>query len=117
MYDYLIADIRLRSDKDLVEMGLRGFKPFATEHTGDTACTMRFVDKIDVASLGSLRTLSESYIADSNSDSAFYATDNGYLYSIVSRGENQLPALFYIDSNTNEVITDIKPSDNISLAV
>lgn len=117
MYDYLIADIRLRSDKDLVEMGLRGFKPFATEQSGDAACTMRFVDTVDVAGLGSLRALSESYIADSNSDSAFYATESGYLYSIVSRNENQQPALFYIDSTTNEVITDIKPSDSISLAV
>ena len=117
MYDYLIADIRLRSDKDLVEMGLRGFKPFATEQRGDAACTMRFVDTVDVAGLGSLRTLSESYIADSNSDSAFYATERGYLYSIVSRNDNQQPALFYIDSTTNEVITDIKPSDSISLAV
>ena len=117
MYDYLIADIRLRSDKDLVEMGLRGFKPFATEQRGDAACTMRFVDTVDVAGLGNLRTLSESYIADSNSDSAFYATERGYLYSIVSRNDNQHPALFYIDSTTNEVITDIKPSDSISLAV
>lgn len=117
MYDYLIADIRLRSDKDLVEMGLRGFKPFATEQSGDAACTMRFVDTVGVEGLGSLRTLSESYIADSNSDSAFYATERGYLYSIVSRNDNQQPALFYIDSTTNEVITDIKPSDSISLAV
>lgn len=59
MYDYLIADIRLRSDKDLVAMGLRGFNPFATECTGDAECTLRFVDSVDVAGLGSLRTLSE----------------------------------------------------------
>ena len=89
MYDYLIADIRLRCDRDLVAMGLRGFKPFATECNEDAAhCTLNFVDKIDVAGLGSLRTLSESYIADSNSDSSFYATKEGYLYSIVSRSDN-----------------------------
>ena len=117
MYDYLIADIGLRSDRDLVEMGLRGFKPFVTECSEDAECTLRFVDWIDIAALGSLRTLSESYIADSNSDSAFYATDDGYLYSIVSRNESQRPALFYINSATNEIITDIKPSDSISLAV
>lgn len=117
MNDYLIADIRLRSDRDLVEMGLRGFKPFATECRGEAACTLEFVDTVDVASLGSLRTLSESYIADSNSDSAFYATENGYLYSIVSRNENQQPALFYIDTTTHKVVTDIKPTDGISLAV
>lgn len=118
MYDYLIADIRLRSNKDLVEMGLRGFKPFATETTeSDAHCTLHFIDSIDVTALGDLRTLSESYIADSDSDSAFYATDGGYLYSIISRNDNQQPALFYIDSATNDVITDIKPSDNISLAI
>ena len=118
MYDYLIADIRLRCDKDLVSMGLRGFAPFAIESSESEAhCTMHFVDSIDVDTLGSLRTLSESYIADSDSDSAFYATTNGYLYSIVSRRENQQPALFYINSATNEAITDIKPTDNISLAV
>lgn len=118
MYDYIIADIRLRSERDLVEMGLRGFKPFATELIdGEAECTIRFVDTIDVVGLGELRTLSESYIADSDSDSAFYATKEGYLYSIVSRGENQQPALFYIDSATNSVVTDIKPSDSISLAV
>ena len=50
MYDYLIADIRLRCDRDLVAMGLRGFKPFATEGNEDVAhCTLNFVDKIDVA--------------------------------------------------------------------
>ena len=118
MYDYIIADIRLRSERDLVEMGLRGFKPFATELIdGEAECTIRFVDTIDVVGLGELRTLSESYIADSDSDSAFYATRGGFLYSILSRGENQQPALFYIDSATNSVVTDIKPSDSISLAV
>ena len=117
MYDYLIADIRLRSDVDLVELGLRGFKPFATESTSDAECTLKFVDSIDIAKLGNLRTLSESYIADSNSDSRFYATENGYLYSIVSRGDNQQPALFHINSTTDSIITDIKPSDNISLAM
>ena len=118
MYDYIIADIRLRSDRDLVEMGLRGFKPFATERIeGKAECTLHFIDQIEVASLGDLRTLSESYIADSNSDSAFYATKSGYLYSIVSRSENQQPALFYIYSASNSVVTDIKPSDSISLAV
>ena len=90
MYDYIIADIRLRSDRDLVGMGLRGFKPFATDYSDNMAeCTLRFVDTIDMQSLGNLRTLSESYIADSDSDSSFYATNDGYLYSIVSRGENQ----------------------------
>lgn len=117
MYDYLIADIRLRSDVDLVELGLRGFKPFATESSSDAECTLKFVDSIDIAKLGNLQTLSESYIADSNSDSRFYATENGYLYSIVSRGDNQQPALFYINSTTDSIITDIKPSDNISLAM
>jgi hypothetical protein len=118
MYDYLIADIRLRSDRDLVEMGLRGFKPFATDYSDNMAeCTLRFVDTIDMQSLGNLHTLSESYIADSDSDSSFYATNDGYLYSIVSRGESQCPALFYIDSTTNNAITDIKPKDSISLAV
>lgn len=118
MYDYIIADIRLRSDRDLVGMGLRGFKPFATDYSDNMAeCTLRFVDTIDMQSLGNLRTLSESYIADSDSDSSFYATNDGYLYSIVSRGENQRPALFYIDSTTNIAITDIKPMDSISLAV
>ena len=99
-------------------MGLRGFKPFARELTeGDAHCTLHFVDSIDVAALGNLRTLSESYIADSDSDSAFYATKEGYLYSIISRRENQRPALFYINSKTNEAVTDIKPTDVISLAV
>lgn len=118
MYDYLIADVRLRSDKDLVAMGLRGFKPFAAEATESVAhCTLSFVERIDVAELGSLSTLSESYIADSNSDSAFYATENGYLYSIISRIENQQPALFHIDSATNHITTDIKPTTGISLAI
>lgn len=118
MYDYLIADVRLRSDKDLVAMGLRGFKPFAAETTESVVhCTLSFVERIDVAELGSLSTLSESYIADSNSDSAFYATENGYLYSIISRNENQQPALFHIDSATNHITTDIKPTTGISLAI
>ena len=118
MYDYLIADIRLRSDNDLVAMGLRGFMPFATESSNCSAeCTLKFVDSINIEAFGSLQILSESHLAESNSDSLFYATKGGYLYSITRRDEDQSPALFYIDSATNSVITDIKPTDVISLAV
>ena len=34
-YDYIIADVRLRSECDFAALGLRGFAPFATEVEGD----------------------------------------------------------------------------------
>ena len=37
-YDYKIADVRLRSECDLVALGIRGFAPFACEVEGDCDC-------------------------------------------------------------------------------
>ena len=44
-YDYIIADVRLRSECDLVALGLRGFAPFMAEVEGDADCLFAATDK------------------------------------------------------------------------
>ena len=46
-YDYIIADIRLRSDRDIVQLGLHSFAPFAASVNDTTAeCTLHFEQEI-----------------------------------------------------------------------
>ena len=77
-YDYIIADIRLRSERDIVQIGLGSFAPFAAPAGEAQAdCTLHFEPSI--ASCESKCKLSESYLAETDADSLFYATDDGYL--------------------------------------
>lgn len=115
-YDYIIADLRLRSDRDIAKMGIRSFAPFATPNTDEIAdCTLSFVT--DIECIEPKRQLSESYITDSDADSAFYATENGYLYTITRRCNGAKSYTFYIDKATKSITTDIEPKCNIDLAI
>ena len=100
-YDYNIADITLRSYTDLVEVGLRGFKPFAVpsdRQTMDADCTLRFITELSESQRTPLRELSTSYVVEADADGAFARTESGYLYSIKSRGSDADATLFHIDS-------------------
>lgn len=116
-YDYIIADLRLRADRDLVEAGIRGFRPFAVDVEGEADCTITCVDSIDIKSLCVRRELSTSYVAEADADSSFSRTKEGYLYSIQRRKHGSPMVHFYIDKASGCVITDIKASDNIDVSI
>lgn len=116
-FDYIIAGLRLRTDKDLVEVGIRGFKPFATEVEGEADCTITCVDSIDVDSLGVHRELSTSYVAEADANSSFSRTETGYLYSIKRNLPDSQMVHFHIDRDSGRVITDIKATDQIDVSI
>lgn len=115
-YDYIIADIRLRSDRDIVQMGLGSFAPFAAPAGEAQAdCTLHFEPSI--ASCESKCKLSESYLAETDADSLFYATDDGYLYTITRRCEPTKSYTLHINRQTKRITTDIEPHSNMDIAI
>lgn len=115
-YDYIIADIRLRSDRDIVQLGLHSFAPFAASVNDTTAeCTLHFEQEIKHCE--QRHKISESYIAETDADSYFYATENGYLYTITRRCDASRSYKLSIDKETKCITTDIEPLSNIDLAI
>ena len=115
-YDYIIADIRLRSERDIVQMGLGSFAPFAAPAGEAQAdCTLHFEPSI--ASCESKCKLSESYLAETDADSLFYATDDGYLYTITRRCEPTKSYKLHISRQTKRITTDIEPHSNMDIAI
>lgn len=107
-YDYIIADLRLRSDVDLVELGLRGFKPFvATTKSEDADCTISLLESLDAEEYIVKREISSCYVAESDADSRFYSTDKGYLYSMTLRSDIDSPILFHYDHANRHAKTNL----------
>lgn len=116
VYDYIIADLRLRSNRDIVEMGIRGFAPFAASAIETQAdCELHFISKVELPRERVM--LSESYITESDADSSFYAIDNGYLYTITRRCDKSKHYTLKINVKTKVISTDIEPSSNMDLAI
>ena len=115
-YDYIIADVRLRSNRDIVKMGIRSFAPFASLHTDGVAdCTLSFVTIIE--HIEPIKRLSESYIAETDAESSLYSTASGYLYTITRRCDSSKSYTLHIDNTTKIITTDINPKSNIDLAI
>ena len=115
-YDYIIADIRLRSDRDVVKLGLRSFAPFAAPaNESEAECTLHFEQNIKCDE--QKHKISESYITETDADSYFYATENGYLYTITRRCDASRSYTLSIDKGTKRITTDIEPQSNIDLAI
>ena len=117
-YDYIIAGIRLRSDIDLVEAGIRGFKDFATEELSERAdCHMHIDSSLTEELYGTNVELSTSYVLEADADSRFMRTSNGYMYAIRRRMEGATTTLFHIDTTTNEITTNIATRDGIDISI
>lgn len=116
-YDYIIAGLRLRTDVDLVGVGIRGFRPFAVDVEGDADCLLERVESIDVDSLCVRRTLSTSYVAEADANSSFSRTKTGYLYSIQRNKQGSPMVHFYIERDTGRVITDIVATDSVDVSI
>lgn len=118
VHDYIIAGVRLRSDIDLVEVGLRGFRVFEVATTEERAdCHMHIDTELTMDSFSHVTELSTSYVAEADADSYFLRTDTGYLYSITRRKEGARTTLFYIDRTTNEITTNIETEDGIDISI
>ena len=105
-YDYTIAGITIRSDKDLVLLGIKGFKPFESQ-ASCAECTLHFDEQFSADNVTITKELSNSYVAEADADGIFSRTATGYIYSIKSRGSDAQPTLFHIDCSTNAIVTNI----------
>jgi hypothetical protein len=114
MHDYVIADLRIRSEVDLVAIGLRGFRPFEVESSAsDAECTLRINRAISREALGAEETLATSYLAEADAEGCFIRCSKGYIYSVARNEE----ILFHIDTATGVVETNITLNSNIDIAI
>lgn len=114
MHDYVIADLRIRSEVDLVAIGLRGFRPFEVESSAsDAECTLRINRAISRELLGAEETLATSYLAETDAEGCFIRSRKGYIYSVARNEE----ILFHIDTATGVVETNITLNSNIDIAI
>lgn len=110
-YDYIIADVRLRSECDLVALGLRGFAPFAAEAKGDADCLFASTEEMKSYDVLSMKKLAESYLAEADAQGVLYGTTDGYLYRITPCGDKGRVTEFAIDTTTKHMTTNIFAGD------
>ena len=114
MHDYVIADLRIRSEVDLVAIGLRGFRPFEVESSAsDAECTLCINRNMNREALGAEETLATSYLAEADAEGCFIRCSKGYIYSVARNEE----ILFHIDIATGVVETNITLNSNIDIAI
>ena len=117
-YDYVIADVRLRADMDLVAAGIRGFKPFEVERCDAEAdCELRQDPEFTEAAVIIEQQLGTSYVTEADADSSFSRTTTGYLYSIKRRKADSLETLFHIERDTKVITTNIETTDSIDVSI
>lgn len=114
-HDYIIADVRLRCDSDLVGLGLKGFKPFETKYDGEPNATIRITSEPNTSIEGTI--LSTSYLSEADADGLFLRTETGYAYKVSRRDGYGDKAIFHIDSNNNIVECNIRLNDNIDTSI
>lgn len=109
IYDYIIAGLRLRSDIDLVAIGIRGFQPFEVEANESVApsCHFHIDTEFSEASITIEQLLSEFDVTEANAEGRFSRTTTGYLYSTHSRLDDKPATLFHIDLKTHDIVSNI----------
>lgn len=114
-FDYIIADVRVRSNSDLVALGLKGFKPFETEATEEPIATININHKAPTEAEGI--AISTSYLSEANADGVLMRRASGYAYYVTRRDADGHQAAFYIDYTNNLINCDITLSDSIDLSI
>ena len=114
-HDYIIADIRIRCNEDLVALGIRGFRPFEANTEGMPIAEI-IVDRNDTVVVEGVE-LATSYLADANADSRFIRTANGYAYEAKRRDGKSPKALFEIDRTNNKAVCHIALQDAIDISL
>lgn len=110
MHDYIIADIRLRSTADIVELGVRGFKPFEVEYNGsiDADCTFDLRPSMRLGDFVVEKHLADFTAIETGAHCELKCTTNGYLYTIARHDSTSEPTLFHIERNTFAITSNIE---------
>lgn len=114
-FDYIIADVRLRSNSDLVALGLKGFRPFETEVTGVPNATIIINHKAPAEAEGAI--ISTSHLSEADADGVLMRTECGYAYHVTHRDADRHKAVFYINCRNNLINCDITLGDHIDLSI
>lgn len=118
MYEYSIAGLTLRCQRDLVAMGLRGFKPFEVgDGMNDGDCTLMFDADVCMSRYSATATLATSYLAEADAESEFMRSERGYLYCIKRRGERSKDVVFHIDTSSWVIETNMQVEDGVDIAI
>lgn len=111
--DYIIAGFRLRTNEpyaDLVENGLRGFKPFAVDFDADAKPVMDLHMDVPIA-VGDyeLCLLHEFEFEDAKHDCFFCRYDHGYLFYMQPQNpdENSRKIIFVREFGSSKVVSNI----------
>ena len=115
-YEYTIAGVTLHSQRDLVALGLKGFKPFESQG-GVADCSLHFAEELSTNSFTITKNITKSYIAEAQTDAIFARTTTGYIYSIKSGDGNEYNTIFHIDTSTNTITTNIVCSSLLDVAL
>lgn len=114
-HDYIIADIHIRCNENLVALGIKGFKPFETITKGVPTAEI-IINRGIVGDIEGVE-LATSYLADANADSRFIRTATGYAYEATRRDGKSPKALFEIDCANNKAICYIALRDTIDISL
>ena len=101
-FDYIIADIRLRSNTDLVALGLRGFKPFYDAENGDTEaeCSLAIDTEFNLSAISIEHSISTTHLAEAAPNKASLVFrlphDEGSLAKVLS-------IMSYYDMNLTKI--------------
>ena len=115
--EYIIADLRLRSEIDLVALGLTGFKPFEADCIGVADCYIKQFTGDERGVIDRSIPLATSYLAEADADGTLYKTSTGYTYSIHPRDNKDEVTIFDIDCTTNTISTNSHPTNIIDRSI
>ncbi len=117
LHDYIIADFRLRSEIDIVEIGLRSFRKFEVESTSDAAdAYIRFDKSLSTNSFSHIDIQTSAELELAEADGTFSKTECGHLFHVVRRSPH-VELLFHIEDTTNVITTNFEPSDEVNIAI
>lgn len=120
MYDYIIADLRLRSAIDLKGRGVAGFKPFEREYDTDIGaeCILLYDSALSASAHPSRDVIYTSSFANIDTTCTLYRCDDGYLLMFTRTHDDRTqPTLFHIASTQCLITTNAHGNDSTNVAI
>ena len=110
IHDYIIAGIRLRSTANIVEMGVRGFKPFEVDYDAniEADCTFDLRPTMQLDDYAVEKHLADFTAIETGAHCELIRTTEGYLYTIARPNSAEEPILFHINRATHGIISNIE---------